>query len=83
MNRKEKIQELKNFLQENYPNIQAFNTRNIVGDLVYNVYNENGIRVDYCEGWEYVEIFGLTEKEFQNLVGAMNHLKTFEIVKEK
>ena len=78
-----KIEKLKNFLQTNYPNIQAFNSRNIVGDSMETVYDKDGITVDYCSYWEYIEIFGLTEKQFESLLDKKSFLgdklKTFEI----
>ena len=78
-----KIDKLKNFLQENYPNAQAFNTRNFVGDVMMKVYDEDGIQVDYCENYNYIEIFGLTDKEFESLLDENSFLgeclKTFEI----
>lgn len=75
------IEKLKRFLQENYPNIQAFNTRNICGDYMVTVYNEDGIAVDYAPEYEYIEIFGLTEKEFNDLLNPktrFTYLKTFK-----
>lgn len=77
----EKIKKLKKFLQENYPNYQAFNTRNIYGDPMEEVYNEDGIIVDYCSSYGYVEIFGLTDEEFWDLIddSGFSYLKTFEI----
>lgn len=78
-----KINKLKKFLQENYPNIQAFNTRNSAGDYMVNVYDEDGIQVDYAPDYEYIEIFGLTGKEFTNLLDKRSFLgvklKTFDI----
>lgn len=74
-----KIDKLKIFLQENYPNEQAFNTRNIVGDSMETVYNEDGIMVDYCYYYEYIEIFGLTDKEFEDLIDNTGYLKTFNV----
>lgn len=76
-----KIEKLKKFLQENYPNFQAFNTKNICGDYTEQVYNEDGIIVDYCSSYGYVEIFGLTNEEFYNLIddSGFSYLKTFEI----
>lgn len=47
--------------------LQAFSTRNIVGDIMENVYAENGAYVDYCRGNDYIEIFGLTEEEYNSL----------------
>ena len=32
-----------------------------------NIYNQDGIVVDYCYGYEYIEVFGLTDKEFERL----------------
>lgn len=82
-----KIDKLKNFLQENYPNIQAFNTRSFTGDYTTTVYNEDGITVDYAPGYQYIEIFGLTDKEFEDLLDKNSFLgsllKTFEIKEVK
>lgn len=74
-----KIDKLKKFLQENYPNEQAFNTKNVLGDSMRTVYNEDGIIVDYCYDYVYIEIFGLTDKEFENLIDNTRHLKTFNV----
>ena len=72
-----KIDKLKKFLQENYPNEQAFNTRNWIGDNMGTVYDEDGIIVDYCYEYEYIEIFGLTDVEFENLIDDYGRLKKF------
>lgn len=76
-----RIEKLKRFLQENHPNIQAFNTENLVGDYMELVYDEDDIEVYYCYGWEYIEIFGLSQAEFDSLIETdkwgSNHLKTF------
>ena len=81
-----KIEKLKIFLQKNYPNIQAFNTRNLVGDPMETVYDEDGIIIDYCHYWNYIEIFGLKEKEFEDLLDKNSflgtNLKTFKMKKE-
>lgn len=67
MEHKENIQKLKKFLSENFSGVQAFTTRNIIGDLMETVYESDGIVVDYCELWEYVEIFGIPEEDFEEL----------------
>ena len=77
-----KIDKLKKFLQENYPNEQAFNTKNIVGECMATVYNQDGLMVDYCYYYEYIEIFGLTDVEFENLIDNKGHLKTFNVEEE-
>ena len=63
----DKIDKLKKFLQENYPNIQAYNTKNIAGDYMKNVYDEDNIQVDYAPEYDYIEIFGLSDEEFNLL----------------
>ena len=75
-----KIEKLKRFLQENYPNVQAFYTRYLVGDYMELVYDEDGIEVYYCYDYEYIEIYGLSQAEFDSLIEVEvwgDHLKTF------
>lgn len=68
MTKKEKVEEfLKEYFDEDELPIQAFDTRNLVGDSMYAIYNENGITIDYCYGWNYIEIFGLSKKDFADL----------------
>lgn len=63
-----KIERLKNWLVENgYKGMKTFNTRNIVGDEMETIYSEDGIFVDICYYWNYLEIFGLTKEEYQEL----------------
>lgn len=77
-----RIEKLKKFLQKFYPNYQVFNTRNLAGDAMYNVYTEDGIQVDECFEWGYIEIFGLAEEEFKSLLDPTSflgqNLKTFD-----
>lgn len=35
--------------------------------------------VDYRYDYEYIEIFGLTDVEFENLIDNTGHLKTFNV----
>ena len=59
---------LKKFLKEKFKEkIQAFDTRSTVGDSVETIYNEDGITVDYSYYYGYIEIFGLTDEEYQEL----------------
>lgn len=67
-----KIDKLKKFLKENYEGTQAFDTRNLVGDEMQTVYEEEGITVDYCYYYDYIEIFGTTKEEFKSLLDDDN-----------
>lgn len=61
-----KIYETIGFIKGKFGKIQMYNTRNIVGDYMENIYADNGIYIDYS-GNGYVEIFGLTEEEFNEV----------------
>ena len=64
-----RVDDLITFLKREFPTgIQMFDTRNILGDTLTNIYDKDGICVDYCYGYEYIEIFGLTEEEFENVM---------------
>lgn len=63
-----KIDRLRKFLIDSgYTGTQTFNTRNIAGDVMSNVYDCDGIMVDFCYNYDYLEIFGLTEEEYNSL----------------
>lgn len=67
----ERVQKLIDYLEkENLVttyNNQWFDSRNTVGDYTETVYSKDGIIVDYCEGYEYFEVFGLSDEEFTSL----------------
>ena len=43
---------------------QFFNTPNTAGDPMTEIYENEGIKLLYAEGYEYFEVFGLSEDEF-------------------
>ena len=44
-----------------------FKSRNVVGDRMDTIYDneELGLTIDICFGYEYFEVFGLTDEEFK------------------
>lgn len=44
-----------------------FNTRNLVGDAMTTLYEEDGLTIDICYFFSCFEVFGLTDAEFQSL----------------
>ena len=81
--KEKRLIKLKKFLKGVFKKkIQAFTTKNIVGDYMETIYNKDGIQVDYAPGYGYIEIFGLTDEEFEDLIDKHGHLKTFNIGKE-
>ena len=45
-----------------------FNSRNIFGDPMTTIYRGNHLTIDICYPYAYFEVFGLSEKEFEELV---------------
>ena len=48
-------------------NNQFFNTPNTAGDPMTEIYENEGIKLLYAEGYGYFEVFGLDESEFEKL----------------
>lgn len=64
---------MKKFCEEyEYEGIQMFNTRNVVGDIMDNLLAENGVYIDISWGYGYIEVFGLTEDEYNELYAQYN-----------
>jgi len=69
----DRIEKLRQFLVgRGFKGTQTFDTRNIAGDLMTTVYDNDGITVDYCYHYEYLEIFGLSEEEYESLSDILN-----------
>lgn len=66
---KTRVEKLAEFLNEQFPHISGglFDCRNTAGDEMNTVYNQDGIQVDFCEYYDYLEIFGLNEEEWKIL----------------
>lgn len=48
-------------------NNQFFNTPNTTGDTMTEIYENEGIKLLYTEHYEYFEVFGLSDDEFEGL----------------
>lgn len=72
-----KLEKAKEIVKENYRDAQCgmFNTRNVVGDVMTNIYDENGLIVDICYDYMYFEVFGLSDNEFVELLKYYNSLR--------
>ena len=69
-----RLAKLIEFLKEEFPDgIQTFFTKNLVGDYMYVIYNEDDISVEYCPTWNYIEIFGLDIYEESILAEGMDN----------
>lgn len=72
------IKKLKRFLQNTRPGIQVFNSLSEGGDYREEVYNEDGIVVLYAPYWEYFEVYGLSQEQYEDLIeGDMCYMRHF------
>ena len=44
-----------------------FDSRNLVGDYMTPLYNQDGLRIDICYDYAYYEVFGLSDEDFCKL----------------
>ena len=72
-----KLERAKEVIKENYDDARCgiFDTRNTVGDRMTTIYKEDGLTIDICYFWEYFEVFGLTDDDFEELEFFYNRLR--------
>lgn len=70
----------KKIIKENFSfyNCGLFNTRNLVGDPMGTIYDEDGLTIDVCDYYSYFEVFGLTDEEFKELEKFYEYLEQEE-----
>ena len=63
------MKEIKKVIKEYYKdaNCGIYDCRNMVGDPMDMIYKDGKVRIDICYHWSYFEVFGLTDKEFEEL----------------
>lgn len=75
-----RIDKVKNVIRNRYADAMCglFFTRNLVGDPMLTIWQEDGVTIDICYDYEYFEVFGLTEEEEHELFAFYNSLKQTE-----
>jgi hypothetical protein len=74
----ERLKKALDFIKANYDSgIQVYFTRNIVGDDMDVVYQEDGITIEYCPVYWYLEVFGLTDEEQAEFKRLLEGLSEF------
>lgn len=63
------------FKNYSYAKCGIFNTRNLVGDGMTNIYDDDGLIIDVCYYYEYFEVFGLSDDEFDELENYYEELR--------
>ena len=65
-NVRKEIEDLITKLKIFFPDgIQCFDCRGWMPDVLVTIYEQDGITVDYCHYWRYIEIFGISKDEFK------------------
>lgn len=68
-----RIENLIVFLKENFEKgIQMFDTPNIAGDFMVPIYKKDNILVLFAPEYDYIEIFGISDEEFEIVEKEVN-----------
>ena len=64
-----KLEKAKEIIKEYFKegNCGIYDSRNTMGDWMTNIYDDGELTIDICYNWEYFEVFGLSDKEFDEL----------------
>ena len=64
-----RIEKLIKFLKERFKDgIQTFDTPSIMGDFRTLIYGEDEIAVLWAPHYEYIEIYGISDEEFERVM---------------
>lgn len=63
------LETVKKIMRENFPFAKCglFDSRNIAGDSMVNLFEGQFFTVDMCYSWNYFEVFETTGEEFKEL----------------
>lgn len=72
-----KLEKAKEIIKENISDADCgiFNCRGWIGDIMTNIYNEDGLCIDICYDCAYFEVFGLSIDEFAQLETYYHELR--------
>ena len=71
-----KLEKAKEIIKEYYKegDCGIYDSRNIVGDWMTNIYDDGDLTIDICYGYSYFEVFGLSDDEFDELARYYSEL---------
>ena len=80
MDRQQDITKLVQFLRENYPDVQYFDTPCLANDYQEEVYRdeEAGIYAMFAPDWGYIDLYGVSISEFTSFVRDEHLIKDEE-----
>ena len=80
MSHRQAIIKLVQFLRENYPDVQYFNTPCLANDYQEEVYRDEevGIYAMFAPDWGYIDLYGVSPYEFASFVRNEHLIKDEE-----
>lgn len=81
MSREKEFEKIKKLIKENYDDADCglYDTRNIVGDYMVNIFDGKYFTLDICYNYSYFEVFGTTSEEFEELKKLYRELREKEV----
>ena len=75
----ERLTKVLDYIKANYHSrIQVFFSRNTMGDEMETVWSEDGVTIEYCPYYDYLEVFGLMDDERQQFCNMLVDFSNFE-----
>lgn len=73
-----KLDIAKEIIKEHYEEADCglYDTRNIVGDWMTTIYEDDSLTIDICYNYSYFEVFGLSNEDFEELLTFYASLET-------
>lgn len=71
-----KVEKVKEIIKKHYVPHGIFSCENNAGDSMSTIYASDGLRIDVCFYYEYFEVFGLTDAEFDEVEAYYRELGT-------
>ena len=73
-----KLDIAKEIIKEHYKegDCGLYDTRNIVGDWMTTIYEDDSLTIDICYNYSYFEVFGLSNEDFEELLTFYASLET-------
>ena len=67
--RKKELKKVKQIIKQNIEDYDCgiFDTKNVAGDNMHNIFTGKYFTLDGCHYWSYYELFGTTEEEFKEI----------------
>jgi len=75
--RQKELEIVKKIIKENIKDYRCgiYDTRNIVGDIMFTKFEGKYFTLDCCYNYSYYELFGTTDEEFKEVKKYYNSIK--------